>query len=149
MAKISELEQTLIDDFAVLENWEERYDYLIELGQSLPPMNPALKTDENKVKGCQSSVWFAISCKDEHIFFEADSDSLIIKGIVSILQKLLSGQPALEVEHADLTIFNTLGLWKHLSSQRSNGVTSMLAHLRAAAVLCGEGKNLDSQGHAG
>ena len=136
MATITEIEQSLIDDFAVLENWEERYDYLIELGQNLPPMDPELKTDDNKVHGCQSSVWFAISCKDEHISFQADSDSLIIKGIVAILQKMLSGQPANAVENADLTIFNTLGLWKHLSSQRSNGVTAMLSHLKAAAILC-------------
>jgi cysteine desulfuration protein SufE len=139
MATISEIEQSLIDDFALLENWEERYDYLIELGQNLPPMDPELKTDDNKVHGCQSSVWFAISCDNGLISFQADSDSLIIKGIVAILQMLLSGQPATAVEHADLTIFNTLGLWKHLSSQRSNGVTAMLSHLKAAAILCQEG----------
>ncbi len=136
MPTITEIEQSLIDDFAVLENWEERYDYLIELGQNLPPMDPGLKTDDNKVHGCQSSVWFAIACKDEKISFQADSDSLIIKGIVAILEKLLSGQAAKDVENADLTIFNTLGLWKHLSSQRSNGVTAMLSHLKAAAILC-------------
>ena len=136
MTTITEIEQSLIDDFAVLENWEERYDYLIELGQNLPPMDPELKIDDNKVHGCQSSVWFAIACKDEIISFQADSDSLIIKGIVAILEKLLSGQAAKDVENADLTIFNTLGLWKHLSSQRSNGVTAMLSHLKAAAILC-------------
>jgi len=136
MTTISEIEQALIDDFALLENWEERYDYLIELGQNLDPMDPELKTDDNKVHGCQSSVWFAIRCDNGQISFQADSDSLIIKGIVAILQKLLSGQPAAAVENADLTIFNTLGLWKHLSSQRSNGVTAMLSHLKAAAILC-------------
>ena len=146
MTAIPEIEQSLVDDFALLENWEERYDYLIELGQNLPPMDPKLKIDNNKVHGCQSNVWFAISCQDEHISFQADSDSLIIKGIVAILQKLLSGQPAKAVENADLTIFNTLGLWKHLSSQRSNGVTAMLSHLKAAAILCQEGAaNLSSQ----
>ena len=139
MTTITEIEQSLIDDFAVLENWEERYDYLIELGQNLPPMDPELKIDDNKVHGCQSSVWFAITCEDEKISFQADSDSLIIKGIVAILQKLLNGQPAKAVENADLTIFNTLGLWKHLSSQRSNGVTAMLSHLKAAAILCQKG----------
>jgi cysteine desulfuration protein SufE len=138
MTTITDIEQSLIDDFAVLENWEERYDYLIELGQNLPPMDPELKIDDNKVHGCQSSVWFAITCENEKISFQADSDSLIIKGIVTILQKLLSGQPAADVENADLTIFNTLGLWKHLSSQRSNGVTAMLSHLKAAAILCQE-----------
>ena len=136
MTTITDIEQSLIDDFAVLENWEERYDYLIEMGQNLPPMDPELKTDDNKVHGCQSSVWFAIACEDGKISFQADSDSLIIKGIVAILQKLLSGQPAAAVENADLTIFNTLGLWKHLSSQRSNGVMAMLSHLKAAAILC-------------
>lgn len=136
MADIAGIESSLIEDFSLLENWEERYDYLIELGQELPPMDPELKTDENKVHGCQSSVWFAITCENSLIKFQADSDSLIIKGIVAILLMLFNGQPASDVIKADLTIFNTLGLWKHLSSQRSNGVTAMLGHLKAAAALC-------------
>lgn len=136
MKTIAQLEQQVIDDFALLENWEEKYDYLIELGMDLPEMPAELKTEENLVKGCQSSVWFDITCEDGALFLVADSDSLIIKGIVAILVYLLSGQPAAEIRASELTLFDTLGLWRHLSSQRSNGVTAMMAHLKAAAETC-------------
>ncbi|NLW73088.1 MAG: SufE family protein [Chloroflexi bacterium] len=136
MKTIPEIEAQFIDDFNQLENWEEKYDYLIELGDSLPEMPAELKTADNLVKGCQSSVWFATRCEDGRLFIEADSDSLIIKGIVAILVQLLSGQPSSDIAHADLTMFETLGLWRHLSSQRSNGVTAMMAHLKQSAATC-------------
>lgn len=138
MKSVAEIEAQFIDDFNQLENWEEKYDYLIELGDSLPEMPAELKTIENLVKGCQSSVWFATRCEDNQLFIEADSDSLIIKGIVAILVQVLSGQPSAEISQADLTMFETLGLWRHLSSQRSNGVTAMMAHLRKSAIDCHE-----------
>jgi cysteine desulfuration protein SufE len=146
---IAELEDQFIQDFSELENWEEKYDYLIELGEELGPMDPALKTSVNLVKGCQSSVWFATRCEDQKLYIQAESDSLIIKGIVAILVKLLSGQPASEIEHANLTLFETLGLWRHLSSQRSNGVTAMLAHLKQSAALCKPGLEHFADGSAG
>ena len=136
MKSIAEIEAQFIDDFNQLEDWEEKYDYLIELGDSLPEMPADLKTNENLVKGCQSSVWFATRCERDCLFIEADSDSLIIKGIVAILVQALSGQPADQIGQADLTLFDTLGLWRHLSSQRSNGVTSMMAHLKQSAAEC-------------
>jgi cysteine desulfuration protein SufE len=136
MKSIAEIEAQFIEDFSQLEDWEEKYDYLIELGDSLPEMPADLKTLENLVKGCQSSVWFATRCEHDHLFIEADSDSLIIKGIVAILVQALSGQPAAHIQQADLTLFDTLGLWRHLSSQRSNGVTAMMAHLRQSAAAC-------------
>lgn len=138
MKAIAEIEAQFINDFNQLENWEEKYDYLIELGDSLPEMTSDQKTPENLVKGCQSSVWFATHCENDHLFISADSDSLIIKGIVAILVQALSGQPAVEIRSADLTMFETLGLWRHLSSQRSNGVTAMMAHLRKNAAECHE-----------
>lgn len=140
MKSVSEIETQIIDDFSLLETWEEKYDYLIELGQDLPPMNPELKTEENRVKGCQSSVWFAITCQDGHLYFEADSDSLIVKGLVAILHQLLNGQPAEAFLDVNLSLFETLGFWRHLSSQRSNGLTAMIAHLKAAADDCIKGK---------
>jgi len=90
MKTVAELEAQIIEDFNLLENWEEKYDYLIELGQELPPMDPT-KDEENRVKGCQSSVWFDITCKDGRLYFDADSDSLIVKGLVAILHQLLNG----------------------------------------------------------
>jgi len=140
MATVAELEAELIDNFNLLETWEEKYDYLIELGQELVPMDPTQKTEENRVKGCQSSVWFDITCKDGRLYFDADSDSLIVKGLVAILHQLLNGQPVESFADVNLTVFETLGFWRHLSSQRSNGLTAMVAHLRAAAAECAQGK---------
>ena len=140
MKTVAELEAELIENFNLLETWEEKYDYLIELGQELPPMDPAQKTEENRVKGCQSSVWFDITCKDGKLYFDADSDSLIVKGLVAILHQLLNGQPAEVFADVNLSLFETLGFWRHLSSQRSNGLTAMVAHLRAAAAECAQGK---------
>lgn len=126
----------LLEDFDLLENWEEKYDYLIELGFDLDEMPQDLKTEENLVKGCQSSVWFDIRCENGKINFAADSDSLIVKGIVAIIDYLYNGQSAEDVLKADLSIFEELGLWQHLSSQRGNGLMAMLAHLKKAAADC-------------
>ena len=126
----------LLEDFDLLENWEEKYDYLIELGFDLDEMPQNLKTEENLVKGCQSSVWFDIRCENGKIYFAADSDSLIVKGIVAIVDYLYNGQSAEDVLKADLSIFEELGLWQHLSSQRGNGLMAMLAHLKKAAADC-------------
>lgn len=136
MGTVAENEKQLIDDFSLLENWEEKYDYLIQLGQELPEMDPALKTDANLVQGCQSSVWFSIKCENHIISFVADSDSLIVKGLVAVLMQVLNNQPAEDVITADITFFETMGFWRHLSSQRSNGLTAMLTHLKKAAAGC-------------
>lgn len=130
------IEQNLVADFALLDNWEEKYEYLIEMGQDLPEMDPALKTDDRLVQGCQSSVWFDIHCKDGNLVFSADSDSLIVKGMVAVLNEILNGQPAEEVLQADMSFFETLGLWRHISSQRSNGLTAMMGHIKQAAAEC-------------
>ena len=136
MPTIKENQKDLSDDFALLDNWEEKYEFLIEMGADLPPMNPETKVDENLVKGCQSSVWFDVKCKDGIIGFEADSDSLVVKGMVAVLYKLFNNQPAKDVLEADLSLFEELGLWRHISSQRSNGLTAMVAHLKAEAAIC-------------
>lgn len=128
--------KNLLEDFDLLDNWEEEFDYLIELGMALPEMPPDLKTESNLVKGCQSSVWFDIGCEDGKIVFKADSDSLIVKGIVSIVGALYNGQAAEDILKADLSFFEATGLWKHLSSQRGNGLLAMIAHLKKAATDC-------------
>ena len=133
---MKEIEQNLVADFALLDNWEEKYEYLIEMGQDLPEMDPALKTDDRLVHGCQSSVWFDIHCEEGNLVFSADSDSLIVKGMVAVLNNILNGQPAEEVLQADMSFFETLGLWRHISSQRSNGLTAMMGHIKKAAADC-------------
>src|SRR5690606_10715665 len=109
-AGIKDIEKDLSDDFSLLTNWEEKYEYLIELGMDMPPMKPELKVDENLVKGCQSSVWFDVNCEDGNVVFEADSDSLVVKGMVAVLFKLYNHQPAKDVLDADLSLFEELGL---------------------------------------
>ena len=126
----------LAEDFELLENWEEKFDYLIELGQELPEMPEALKTEQNLVRGCQSSVWFDIHCEEGKIVFSANSDSLIVKGIVAVVEQLFNGQAAEDVLTADLSFFEELGLWQHLSAQRGNGLMAMIAHLKKAAADC-------------
>lgn len=136
MPSIQEIQSELSSEFSLLENWEEKYEYLIEMGMNLPAMDPATKVEQNLVKGCQSSVWFDVNCKDGIISFEADSDSLVVKGMVAVLHKLFHLQPAKDVLEADLSLFEELGLWRHISSQRSNGLTAMMAHLKAQAARC-------------
>lgn len=141
MPTIQEIQKNLSDDFALLDNWEEKYEFLIEMGMDLPPMKPESKIEQNLVKGCQSSVWFDINCEDGVISFEADSDSLVVKGMVAVLYKLFNHQPAKDVLEADLSLFEELGLWRHISSQRSNGLTAMMGHLKAEATRCLSGQN--------
>ena len=136
MSGIQKIQKDLSDDFSLLANWEEKYEYLIEMGMDLPAMKPENKVDKNLVKGCQSSVWFDVNCKDGNMVFEADSDSLVVKGMVAVLYKLFNNQPAKDVLDADLSFFEELGLWRHISSQRSNGLTAMVAHLKAKAADC-------------
>ena len=100
------------------------------------PMKPENKVEKNLVKGCQSSVWFDVNCKDGNMVFEADSDSLVVKGMVAVLYKLFNNQPAKDVLDADLSFFEELGLWRHISSQRSNGLTAMVSFLKSAAEDC-------------
>jgi len=136
MSGIQKIQKDLSDDFSLLANWEEKYEYLIEMGMDLPAMKPENKVEKNLVKGCQSSVWFDVNCKDGNMVFEADSDSLVVKGMVAVLYKLFNNQPAKDVLDADLSFFEELGLWRHISSQRSNGLTAMVAHLKAKAADC-------------
>ena len=136
MSGIQKIQKDLSDDFSLLANWEEKYEYLIEMGMDLPAMKPENKVEKNLVKGCQSSVWFDVNCKDGNMVFEADSDSLVVKGMVAVLYKLFNNQPAKDVLDADLSFFEELGLWRHISSQRGSGLTAMMGHIKQAAAEC-------------
>jgi arsenate reductase len=138
MTSIQEKQQQIIDDFALLGAWDEKYAYLIELGQAMPEMPSELKTEANLVRGCQSNVWFHSTCQDGIFHLDADSDAMIVKGIAALLVNIFSDQPASEVREADLSFIDTIGMWKNLSSSRNNGLMSMLEHLRKAAKECAE-----------
>jgi cysteine desulfuration protein SufE len=140
MASIQEIQAEIVDDFSFLPQWEERYAYLIELGQKMEPIDDAYKTEDNIVRGCQSMVWLHRECQDGHVVLEADSDSLIVKGLAALLMKVFSGQPAEEIIKAELTFFEQTGLDKHLSSQRANGLMAMIEQIKAFAVQCAAGE---------
>ncbi len=131
---------TIVEDFAYLDDWEERYRFLIELGRALGEFPEAERTAENKVQGCASQVWFAFRRSRDsqgvpHMSFRGDSDALIVRGLIALLVALLSGRPAREVAAFDaLGALRPLGLEEHLTPQRSNGLASMVKRLKAEAV---------------
>lgn len=140
MPSIQDIQSQIVEDFSFLPQWEERYAYLIELGQKLPPLPEALKTEEHIVRGCQSTVWLHKTCEDGRLILQADSDSLIVKGLAALLLQVYSGQPADKAAAAELTFFDQTGLNKHLSSQRTNGLRAMIDEIRKFAIQCAAGE---------
>lgn len=136
MAELSQI----IDDFAFLDEWEDRYRYVIELGKALPDLPEEQKSAENKVQGCASQVWLVSHVKDASadpvMTFEGDSDAHIVRGLVAIVLATYSGKRASEIVATDaIDIFNQIGLVEHLSSQRANGLRSMVKRIREEARL--------------
>ena len=131
---VLELEKEIIEDFELFDEWEEKYQYIIEIGQKLPPLDDKYKLDENKIKGCQSSVWLHAYAKDGLVFFEADSDSTFVKGEIALLIKVLSGQPPAEVVNAPLAFIDTIGLRQHIAVTRANGLSSMIKQMKLYAL---------------
>lgn len=131
---IKEIEASLIDDFSLFETWEEKYEYLIDLGKKLQPLNEQFKTDQFKIKGCQSSVWIHSYSKDGKVFFEGDSDAVIVKGLVSLMITVLSGQAPNEIIEAPLDFINEIGLSSHLAQTRSNGLRAMIKQMKLDAA---------------
>ena len=140
MESIQEIQKDIIEDFSFLPEWDERYAYLIELGQKMDPLPEKYRTEENIVRGCQSTVWLQLECYGDTVHFMADSDSLIVKGLAALLMQVFSDQPAEEILKADLYFFEETGLNKHLSSQRTNGLMAMIEQIRAFALKCQAGE---------
>ncbi len=137
MNAISEIGAELKEEFEMFDDPMDKYEYIIELGKSLPAMDEALKTDDRLVKGCQSKVWLDASYKDGLVKYTADSNTVITKGIIAILVRLLSNQKPETIVAEDLNILKEIDLRNHLSSQRSNGLTSMINQMKQYAnVFC-------------
>jgi cysteine desulfuration protein SufE len=130
---IREVQEAIIDDFSYLDDWEEKYEYIISLGKTLPVIEEAFKTDDYLIRGCQSRVWLRASIEDGKVHFTADSDAVITKGIISLLVKVLNNQTAAEIAEADLYFIDKIGLSEHLSPTRSNGLRSMITHMKSFA----------------
>jgi cysteine desulfuration protein SufE len=131
------IEQELTEDFAMFETWEEKYEYLIDLGKKLPILDTSFKTDDYKIKGCQSSVWIHSYCKDGLVHFEGDSDAMSVKGLVSLMIQVLSGQKPAEIVEAPLSFIQTTGLSSHLAQTRSNGLRAMIKQMKLDASVYG------------
>lgn len=134
---IQEIEQEIIDEFAVFDDWMDKYAYLIELGSGMENMDEANKTEDNLIKGCQSQVWFHATIKEGKLYFTADSDAIITKGIAGLLIRVFSGQKPQDILAADLHFIDKIGLTQHLSPTRSNGLLSMVKQIKMYAVAAG------------
>ena len=131
---IKEIQEEIIDEFSMFDDWMERYEYIIDLGKSLPIIDSAHKLDENLIKGCQSKVWLHSELNNDTLIFTADSDAILTKGIVALLLRVFSDQKAEDILAADTKFIDEIGLKEHLSPTRANGLVSMLKQIKMYAI---------------
>ena len=131
---ISEIENEIIGEFELFDEWTEKYEYIIELGQKLPVLDEKNKIEENKIKGCQSSVWLHSEVREGKIYFEADSDSTFVKGEIALLIRVLSGQKPQDILDAQLGFIDAIGFRQHLAMTRANGLASMIKQMKLYAL---------------
>ena len=132
--QIQEIQDDIVDEFAMFEDWMQRYEYMIELGKSLPLIDKQYKTDDNIIKGCQSKVWVHAELEDDKLVFTADSDAIITKGIIAILIRAFSNQKPAAIIEANTDFIDEIGLKEHLSPTRANGLVSMIKQLKLYAI---------------
>jgi cysteine desulfuration protein SufE len=133
--QMQDTEAAIIEDFSFLDTWEEKYEYIIELGKKLPVLDEQYKVEENMIKGCQSAVWLIADYRDGRVFFKADSDAVIVKGLVSMLIRVLSGHTPDEIIHAKLDFIEQIGMMTHLAQTRSNGLLAMIRQMKNYALV--------------
>ena len=131
---IEEIQLAIIADFSVYDDWMDKYTYLIELGNELAPIDPAYKVEQNLIRGCQSRVWLQQRMEGDHLFFDAESDALIVKGLVALLMKVFSGRTPQEILDAEPYFIDEIGLRQHLSPTRSNGLMAMVKQIKLYAL---------------
>jgi cysteine desulfuration protein SufE len=131
---IAEAESEIIEEFSLFDSWDDKYEYIIDLGKRLPPLEEKYKVDENRVRGCQSTVYLWASTQDSKIFYEAESDAVIVKGLISMLIRVLSGQPADAIIDAQLGFVKEIGMMTHLAQTRSNGLLAMIKQMKNYAL---------------
>ncbi|MCQ2138908.1 MAG: SufE family protein [Bacteroidales bacterium] len=132
---LKERQEEIIDEFSMYEEWLDKYEYLIELGKNLEAFPQDKKTDDRLIKGCQSRVWLDYELKDGALYFTADSDAIITKGIISLLISVYSGRTPQEIAADDFAFLNEIGLKENLSPTRANGLVSMIETIKSAAVI--------------
>ena len=131
---IKEIQDEIVDEFSMFEDWMQRYEYIIDLGKSLPLIEEQYKTEENIIKGCQSKVWVHAEKNEDKIVFTADSDAILTKGIIAILIRAFSNQKAADILDADTDFIDEIGLKEHLSPTRANGLVSMIKQIKMYAL---------------
>ena len=127
---IEEIEGEIVEEFSLFDNWDDKYEYIIDLGKKLPALDDVHKKDENKVRGCQSTVWLAADYQTGRVYYKADSDAVIVKGLISMLIRVLSGQNADDIVNAKLDFINKIGMMSHLAQTRSNGLLAMVKQMK-------------------
>jgi cysteine desulfuration protein SufE len=132
---IEEIENEIVEEFSLFDNWDDKYEYIIDLGKHLPPLEEEHKKDENKVRGCQSTVWLVADYKDGKMVYKAESDAIIVKGLISMLIRVLSGQRPEDIVNARLDFINRIGMMNHLAQTRSNGFLSMVKQMKNYALV--------------
>ena len=131
---ISEAQERIVENFSLFDDWEGKYEYLIDMGKKLKPLDDQYKVEENIIKGCQSTVWLASSFEDGKVIFKADSDAIIVKGLVSMLIEVLSGHKPEEVLEAKMDFIKDIGMMSHLAQTRSNGLLAMIKQMKNYAL---------------
>jgi len=131
---IKESENEITDEFSFFDSWEEKYEYIIDLGKRLEPLDEKFKVGENIIKGCQSTVWLTSEFRDGKVFYKADSDAIIVKGLISMLIKVLSGHEPDEILEAKLDFIKEIGMMTHLAQTRSNGLLAMVKQIKNYAL---------------
>jgi cysteine desulfuration protein SufE len=131
---IQGIEDEIVEEFSLFDSWDDKYEYIIDLGKKLAPLEEQYKRDENKVRGCQSTVWLVADYRDGRIFYKAESDAIIVKGLISMLIRVLSGHTPDEIFNAPLDFIRKIGMTTHLAQTRSNGLLSMVKQMKNFAL---------------
>jgi cysteine desulfuration protein SufE len=132
---IEEIENDIAEEFSLFDSWDDKYEYIIDLGKKLPPLEDKYKLDENRVRGCQSTVWLVADYKDGKVFYKAESDAIIVKGLISMLIRVLSGHTPDNIIQAKLNFIQKIGMTTHLAQTRSNGLLAMVKQMKNFALV--------------
>ena len=132
--KIEAIEKEIAEEFSLFDSWDDKYEYIIDLGKKLAPLDAKYKIDENRVRGCQSTVWLVADHKDGKVFYRAESDAVIVKGLISMLIRVLSGQTPDDIIQAKLNFIQEIGMTTHLAQTRSNGLLAMVKQMKNFAL---------------
>ena len=131
---IEQIENEIVEEFSLFDSWDDKYEYIIDLGKKLPPLDEKYKIDDNRVRGCQSTVYLVADYKDGRIYYKAESDAVIVKGLISMLIRVLSGQKPDDIVNAPLNFIKEIGMMTHLAQTRSNGLLAMVKQMKNYAL---------------